>query len=171
MAESYTKYKKEIKEYLTHKYKKEIEILDVGAGEGTYYTLLKSNFRNIDAVEVFKPNIEKYDLESKYRKVYNKDIREFRYKYYDLVIFGDVLEHLETEEAQEVLKYALQHSIEVLVAVPYLYEQGIMEDNVYEIHKQADLTPSVMQKRYPSLELLYGDDKYGYYVKKGSIRK
>lgn len=162
MASSYRYYKEEIRGYLLEK-DPDIEILDVGAGCGTYSLLLGDYFKNIDAVEVHKPNIDKYELEKKYRKVYNKDIREMEYNY-DLVIFGDILEHLEVEDAQKVLRYAIEHSKCVIVAVPYLYKQGIVEDNVYEIHKQDDLTKEIMEERYPELRLLIGNEEYGYYI-------
>jgi len=160
---SYDYYKKEVKEYLENRYG-DIRVLDVGAGDGKWGKLLK--YKEMDGVEVFKPNIEKYHLEDIYRTVYNEDIRDFKYGWYDLVIFGDVLEHLEVEEAQEVLRYACQHSKEVLVAVPYEYKQGIEYGNVYEIHKQDDLTPEIMKERYPELRELYRNDVYGYYVRK-----
>lgn len=166
MGTSYTYYKTDVRNYVINNFKEEVEILDVGAGCGTYYDLLGEYFRNIDGVEAYAPNIERYRLESKYRHIYNKDIRDFEYAYYDIVIFGDVLEHLEVKEAQKVLKYAIEHSIEVIVAVPYMYEQGIVEGNVYEIHKQPDLTPENVLERYPELELLFGNEEYGYYVRK-----
>lgn len=167
---SYKWGKKEIKEYICNNYKGEVEILDVGAGMGTYYELLKDNYKKIDGVEVFRPNVERYRLERKYRKVYCIDIRNFKYVYYDLVIFGDILEHLEVKEAQEVLKYALEHSRSVIVAVPYCYVQGEVEGNVYEIHKQDDLTKENVKERYPELELLIGDERYGYYVGRKEVK-
>ena len=119
----------------------------------------------MDAVEVFKPNIDNYQLKQKYHKVYNIDIKDFEYGNYDIIIFGDIIEHLEVKEAQEVLKYAFSKCKEMIVAVPYQLEQGIEEDNIYEIHKQPDLTPKIMEERYPYLKLLYKNDLYGYYVK------
>lgn len=162
MASSYSFYKKELKEYLK-KYDPEIEILDVGAGCGTYALLLGDYFNNIDCVEVYKPNIERYELNKRYRKAYNEDIRNFKYEWYDVVIFGDILEHLEIEEAQEVLEYAMKHSKQVIAAVPYEYKQGIVEGNEYEIHKQDDLTPKIMKERYPMLKELFRNELYGYY--------
>ena len=44
--------------------------------------------------------------------------------------------------------------------------QDAIEDNIYEIHKQDDLTKDNVLKRYPRLELLYGNEEYGYYIKK-----
>ena len=165
MAYSYGFYKSEIKEYLKSKFKENIKILDVGAGCGTYYDLLSDYFRYIDAVEVFKPNIVNYNLKQKYHRVYNSDIKDFKYDFYDVIIFGDIIEHLDTNEAQDVLNYAYTRCKEMIVAVPYELEQGIEEDNVFEIHKQADLTPKIMKERYPMLKELYSNELYGYYVK------
>lgn len=168
VATSYKYYKEEVKEYLKSRFNKDIKILDVGAGSGTYYELLKDYFDNMEAVEVFKPNIEKYELEKKYKKVYNVDIKDFRYpKFkYDIIIFGDIIEHLEVEEAFKVLMYAYERCKEMIVAVPYMYEQGIEEGNVYEIHKQDDLTDEVVLERYNMLKPLYKNELYGYYIKK-----
>ena len=166
MGGSYSIYKEDVAKYLKDKFKRNATILDVGAGRGTYYFYLSDYFVNIDAVEVFKPNIEKHHLESLYRKVYNENIKDFEYEHYDIIIFGDILEHLEVKEAQEVLKYALERCDEVIVAVPYMYPQGAIKDNIYEIHKQPDLTKENMLERYPDLKLLIGCDAYGYYIKK-----
>lgn len=166
MAYSYSYFKEDIADYLKSKFDKRAKILDVGAGSGTYYNYLGDYFKSMDAVEVFEPNIKEFDLENKYRKVFNVDIKDFEYGYYDIIIFGDILEHLNVEDAQKVLEYALDRCEELVVAVPYLYEQGICHDNVYEIHLQPDLTKGVMEERYPYLKLLYSNDEYGYYIKK-----
>jgi 2-polyprenyl-3-methyl-5-hydroxy-6-metoxy-1,4-benzoquinol methylase len=157
MAGSYPYYKKEVTQYLKDNFPTTAKVLDVGAGCGTYYEYLKDYFDNIEAVEVFEPNIKNFNLEQKYKKVYNINILDFKYDYYDIIIFGDILEHLETAEAQQVLDYAFDRCKELIVAVPYLYPQGIEEDNIYEIHKQDDLTNEIMLERYPKLKLLYGD--------------
>ena len=168
MATSYSFYKDQVKEYLKEKFTENSTILDVGAGEGTYYNLLHDYYKNIDAVEVFKPNIDNFELEKKYREVYNINICDFKYSKYDIIIFGDIIEHLKVKDAQKVLKYAYNMCDEMIVAVPYECKQGIAEDNIYEIHKQDDLTPELVLKRYPMLKLLYKNDLYGYYVKDGS---
>lgn len=165
MATSYAIYKKEITDYLKEKFDRNIKILDVGAGEGTYLPFLQDYFTSIEAVEVFKPNIDNFRLEERYNKVYNVNIKDFKYDFYDVIIFGDIIEHLEVKEAQEVLKYALNRCKEMIVAVPYLNPQGIEEENIFEIHKQDDLTDEIMKERYPYLKNVFKNDKYGYYVK------
>lgn len=163
MASSYNDFKEDIKKYIEDKFDKDITILDVGAGSGTYKKLLDDY--KMDAVEVFEPNIEEYKLKELYEHVFNTDIKDFTYDYYDLIIFGDIIEHLNVKEATEVLKYAYNHSKEVIVAVPYLYKQGIEYGNEYEIHKQDDLTHELFLERYPFMKLLMKNDRYGYYVK------
>ena len=164
-ATSYPFFKEEVRDYLKEKFDNECEILDVGAGCGNYYNLLGNFYNKIDAVEIFEPNIKNYELENKYRKVYNIDICNFKYDFYDIIIFGDIIEHLSVKEAQDVLKYAFERCEEMIVAVPYMCEQGEYGGNVYEIHKQDDLTKENILERYPMLKLLYADDIYGYYVK------
>lgn len=165
MAYSYSFYKEEVRDYLKSKFKGNAKVLDIGAGCGTYWNLLHNDFKLIDAVEVFKPNIDKYNLKSKYHRVYNINIKDFQYGNYDIIIFGDIIEHLDINDAQNVLKYALNRCKEIIVAVPYELEQDEVDGNIHEIHKQDDLTPEIMKERYPYLKLLYKNDLYGYYVK------
>lgn len=165
MATSYATYKKEITDYLKSKFDKNAKILDVGAGEGTYLPFLQDYFTNIEAVEVFKPNIDNFNLEQRYKKVYNTNIIDFEYDFFDIIIFGDIIEHLSVNEAQNVLKRAYNRCKEMIVAVPYLSKQGIEENNIYEIHKQDDLTDELMKDRYPYLKNVFKNDVYGYYVK------
>ena len=163
-GESYKVFKPEVRQWVYDNFEENSTILDVGIGCGTYWDLLNGKFKNIDGVEVFKPNIDQLQGK-KYREIFNVDIKDFKYDYYDLVIFGDILEHLTIEDAKSVLDYAFKHSKNVIVAVPYMYEQDEIYGNKYEKHLQPDLTSSIMIERYPELTLLYGDNLYGYYIK------
>lgn len=162
---SYNDFKPEIKNWIVKNFKNDSTILDVGPGCGTYWNLLHDHFTNIDAVEVFKPNIDDFNLETKYSNVFNIDIKDFKYEYYDLIIFGDILEHLEIKEAQNVLDYAYDRCKNLIVAVPYMLPQKPIYGNKYEEHKQPDLTQKNVLERYPKLKLLYGNSRYGYYIK------
>ena len=166
MPYSYELYKQEVKDWICSNFDENARILDVGAGSGTYWNLLNDKFKHIDCVEVFVPYIEQFELGKKYENVFISDIIDFKYDNYDLIIFGDIIEHLDVSEAQRVLDYAYGRCKDFIVAVPYLYEQGECYNNEHEVHKQPDLTPELVAERYPYLQLLYGDDVYGYYVKK-----
>lgn len=166
MAKSYPYFKEDIKDYIIKKFPdKHATILDVGAGEGTYYNLLGDYYEKICAVEIFEPNIKKFKLREKYEEVLEADIVDTHYNWFDLIIFGDIIEHLTILEAKQVLEYAFERCKEMIVAVPYEYPQGEIDGNKYEIHIQDDLTPEIMKERYPFLKLLFGNKEYGYYIK------
>ena len=118
----------------------------------------------MDAVEIFEYNYTY--CRPYYRNAWNIDIKDFEYGYYDLIIFGDVIEHMTVEDAQKVLRYAWTRCKDMIVAVPFLYVQDEMYGNKYEKHIQDDLTPELFDERYPGFEKLYDTGmNYCYYHK------
>src|SRR6056300_534414 len=93
-------------------------IVDVGAGSGTYYNLFVEEFSMLkDArwigLEVWKRAIEKWGIDKVYSSVINEDARTFdwtKVSNIDLVIMGDVLEHMKKEEAVALVDKVLDHS-------------------------------------------------------------
>ena len=139
--------------------------LDVGACDGKWHSLLGDHF-TMDAVEIFQPNITKHKLKRKYRQVFNLDIVDLEYRWYDLIIFGDVIEHLTVPDAQMVLRYAYPRCKDMIIAVPYLWSQDEIYGNQWEKHIQNDLTDEVFNIRYPGFERIIGFNDYGYYHKR-----
>lgn len=126
-------------------------VLDMGAGKGTYSDLLRDLVETIDAVEIWHPYIEEYDLHNKYDAVYNNDIRGFTTggNHYDLVIFGDVLEHMTEDEALYTWGWVPDYSKAGMISVPIIhYPQGAEFNNPYEVHVQEHLTPEYVQETY-----------------------
>jgi hypothetical protein len=117
-------------------------VLDVGAGCGTYRTLLRlaGYAGTIDAIEVWRPYIDRFHLLDRYDDVYEQDVREWRMQHfegYDVVIFGDVLEHMSAEDAVRVWNRAMIAPMRVL-SIPIIhYPQGDLNNNPYEIHVDA----------------------------------
>ena len=143
--------------------------LDVGACNGVWYDLL-GNYLKMDAVEIFWPNIIVHDLPAKYEQVIYGNILDYKYEWYDLIIFGDVIEHMTVEDAKKVLAYAWPRCKDMIVAVPYEYEQDEIYGNKWEKHIQPDLTPKVFAERYPDLELFYDTGhQYAYYHKRSAF--
>ncbi len=164
MPYSYGYFKKEFYEHLFDNFKVNINILDVGAGSGSYGTLLKQDFTNIDCIEAFAPYRKQFDLDNIYRNVFIGDIREFNFFLYDYLILGDILEHLPTNEAQMLLEKITASNVYCMVAVPYMMPQDAVGGNDYEIHHQDDLTHEVFMERYPYMRLLFKNELYGLYV-------
>ena len=156
--------KRETIEWIVKNFSKGSTALDVGACDGKWGKLL-NDYLIIDGVEIYAPNIAKHNLESIYRKVFNCDIKDLTYKHYDLIIFGDVLEHMSVEDAQKVLEYAWDRCRNLIVAVPYQWVNRSHYGNPYEVHIQDDLTPEIVLERYPKLKPLFIYERYGYYTK------
>ena len=125
-------------------------ILDVGACDGKWAQLLRAAGYEgrIDACEAFKPNAAR--ILELYDDVFVGDIGSYwyRYYYYDVAIFGDVIEHMDVLAAQSVLFYAAHNCGEVIVGVPFNYPQGELYGNPWERHIQDDLTPEIFEERY-----------------------
>jgi hypothetical protein len=77
---------------------------------------------------------------------------------------GDVLEHIEVDNAKALLEEVEMLNKKCLVAIPYLYPQGAHEGNVYETHHQPDLTHEIFLIRYPNMSCLIRNNQYGYYI-------
>lgn len=161
---SYNEGKLEVVEWVKQNFPKGSTCLDVGACDGKWFSLL-GDYLAMDAVEIFLPNIDKHDLRNKYRMVYGVDIAYLPYKWYDLIIFGDVLEHMTVAKAQKVVEYARPRCKDMIIAVPYLYTQPPIYGNQWEEHIQNDLTPEIFDKRYPGFTPIIKFNDYGYYHK------
>ena len=165
MPNSYKFFKPEIRQWFIDNVPTSMRILDVGPGQGTYSDLLRDIGYRMDAVEVWAPYVDQFNLRSKYDNVYVADILDFNVSDYDFIILGDVLEHIPVDKAQDLLTDFDVMNKRFLVAVPYMMSQdGAEYGNDYETHHQEDLTPDIMLERYPGLEKLYDNQWYGYYV-------
>lgn len=165
---SLNKGKKEAVQWIKENFEKGAECLDVGACNGKWFDLV-GDYLTMDAIEIWMPNIRKYELVKKYRMVICSDIIKANYLFYDLIIFGDVLEHMSVSEAQKVIEYARPRCRDMLIAIPFLYEQGAKNGNPFEIHIQDDLTPELFEQRYPGFKPIFMSDNYAYYVKNNNI--
>jgi len=126
-------------------------ILDVGAGSGTYFRLM-SHIKefNWSAVEVWKPYIDKYNLNQLYHTVHNTNIKDFIWdKDYDLTITGDILEHLSKEDAVIIVNNILSHSKFLLISIPIVhYPQDEINNNPFEYHVKDDWSHSEMLQTF-----------------------
>ena len=158
-----------ITDFLVSNYPENYSVLDVGPLDGRWWYSLHNHFKKIDAVEAFEPYIEKYALKEKYENVFISDICTFEFDYYDIIILGDVLEHIPVNKAQELVKKLCDKCKQLLIIIPFEYPQDEIDDNKYQIHHQEDLTDEIFLNRYEGLELLIKDELRGAYIKKGTM--
>jgi hypothetical protein len=139
-----------------------LDILDVGPGAGTWGRLIQEQAGHfelppvVDCIEAHGPYVERFDLGAVYSQVFVGDVRHWDWggcdyitvaesdqpvgqgipKWtWDLVILGDVLEHMTKPEALAVVDQALAHADAVLVVVPLgEWPQGPEEGNPLEAH-------------------------------------
>lgn len=162
---SYDYGKIEVVNYIYQHFAPGSTCLDVGACDGKWHDLL-GHYLIMDAVEIWAPNIIEHRLKNKYRRVWECDAYDFRYDRYDLIIFGDVIEHMTVEKAQRVLEYAYPRCKDMIIGVPFLYHQDELYGNPWEKHIQEDLTEENFAERYPQYKLLLkAANDYAYYTK------
>jgi hypothetical protein len=120
-------------------------VTDVGPGEGTYAKLFRPERKGIwwTAIEIHKPYVAKYKLKSTktrsmYDEIHVEDARESDDHLFhrDLVIFGDVLEHMPREDAIALLQKAEQAGAwNILVSLPIVEApQSEVDGNPHEAH-------------------------------------
>lgn len=112
-------------------------VLDVGAGAGAYGLLARSinPTARIDGIEVWKPYINEFNLEAIYDNLYNYEAKNHKVWTYDLVIFGDILEHMSKEDAFDLFETAAKSCTYILFSIPIVHlPQGAWGGNPYETH-------------------------------------
>lgn len=116
--------------------------LDVGVGAGKYGAMLHEVFPGIvvHGIEGWAKYVVQFNeaYKKNYASVVNVDAREwFRTTpewQTDLVVFGDVLEHLGYSEALDMVHRAAYHCRYMLLVWPERRLQGVYEGNELEVH-------------------------------------
>ena len=130
-------------------------VLDVGAGAGVYADLLRPALpgMHITALEPWQPYIWRFALLGKYDAVTMRDVRTVDYFDYDLVIFGDVLEHMSKDDALAVWDKVSQQARRAVISIPIIhYPQGEEEGNPYEVHVKDDWTTSEVLESFAGID-------------------
>lgn len=126
-------------------------VLDVGVGFGRWGMIvrefcdvwfgrvMKSDWKvHIEGIEAFKENISEYHY-AFYDHIHIGDAREVIFSLgnsWDVVIFGDVLEHFEREVAERILNWCLENSSYIMINIPLGsdWSQSDSYENPYERH-------------------------------------
>jgi SAM-dependent methyltransferase len=137
-------------------------LLDIGCGFGKYGVLLR------EYLDIWNERIESPSWNFKLTGIeafgpYRNPIHDYVYDAvhfceaqqilptmgeFDVVLIADVIEHLEMENARELVSECLRHSPVVVISTPTeFYPQQALCDNPYEIHRnlftKRDFPPDV----------------------------
>jgi hypothetical protein len=165
--------------------------LDLGVGEGAYFNWLNhlyvpggDKFKTMDqnwainqgplagafwlGIEIWTPYIKKFNLEDKYNKIINDDIRTVDYSsmgYFDVAIAGDVLEHMSKEDAVSVVNKVLDISTYLFINIPIIhYPQEEYDGNPYEAHIKDDWSHKEMRDTFPQILKSKASRRVGVYM-------
>lgn len=120
-------------------------LLDVGAGCGTYARPWcgQADPPYLIGVEAWRPYVGRFDLNMLYDQVIVRDIRDLfpsEWPRVDVVVLGDVLEHMTREDAVrvwELARYAARKA--VYLSIPVVHSpQGHINGNPFEQHVVED---------------------------------
>ncbi|HEY9840951.1 MAG TPA: class I SAM-dependent methyltransferase, partial [Candidatus Obscuribacterales bacterium] len=143
-------------------------ILDVGAGSGTYSLLLRSRLPQAEwtALEIWEPWRERFELDQRYNRVIMADARSWEIDGdYDLVLMGDILEHMQKAEAQDLVLRLLHHCQLLLIAIPIVpMAQEAWEGNPYEAHIKDDWSDAEVRASFPNISLAFIGAEVGVYL-------
>ena len=142
-------------------------MLDVGAGAGIYAHVFAQHFPNVErfAVEAWTPYINEFELQRVYTEVFNHDIRDHRYFNYDIVIFGDVLEHMTKEDALAVWSKVAKKAMYALISIPIVHcPQDAVNGNPFEKHVKDDWTHEEVLATFPQITQFVTSGIVGSYL-------
>ncbi len=130
-------------------------VLDVGAGQGVYLNLIRESLGQnviVSAVEVWKPYIDQFNLENRYDHLYPIDVREMIDFDYDLVILGDILEHMTELDAIYLWERISKKARYAIISIPIIhYHQDAINGNPYEVHVDEDWNTERVLKIFHSI--------------------
>jgi predicted nicotinamide N-methyase len=115
--------------------------LDLGAGAGKYGSIVKEINPSIEtiAVEVEKDYLEKFNLRSIYHEIWNAPVinlirPEYLDSRFDIVMAGDIFEHLKKSEGIDLLNFLIYRSRWIIVEFPHRYLQNAVDGYNSEAH-------------------------------------
>jgi len=137
-------------------------IVDIGPGSGTYINLIKEQAGCcVDArwigVEIWAPYIEQFRLRERYNDIINADVRTVDWTQLkpDVVIAGDVLEHMTKPDAVKLVDQILAVAKTLIVSIPirHMPQDEHAYENPHEAHIKDDWSHEEVM------------DTWGHYVK------
>ena len=144
-------------------------VIDVGVGHGTYLKLLRPAVPGPrwTGIEAWAPYIARFQLNRIYDQIVVADVRFVDFRKLppaELMIFGDILEHMSKEQALAVIGEALTHCRFVLASIPVVaFPQEAFGGNPFEAHIKSDWSDAEARESFPCLAFGAIDHEIGVY--------
>jgi len=117
-------------------------VLDIGAGDGKWGSLIdKERIKSICALEVWGPHAAKLMDSYAYDSVIQDDMLNtdrIAYNSFNVIIFGDVLEHVEKDKGIGLIKFLKANTKAIIlltIPISLCIQDGWVYGNPYETHK------------------------------------
>ncbi|SDP38860.1 Methyltransferase domain-containing protein [Nakamurella panacisegetis] len=143
-----------------------LDVVDVGPGVGTYAKLLAGpSVGRIVGIEIFEPYVTTYRLHEYYDEIIIGDVREVELPSTDVVILGDVAEHMTEEQALDLwARSAAAARRAVYLSIPIVhYPQGEIEGNEHEHHVVDDWDHDKVMSAFPGIGRYFTGNEVGVY--------
>ncbi|GAA2003856.1 methyltransferase domain-containing protein [Nakamurella flavida] len=143
-----------------------LTVLDIGPGVGTYAKLLRGPaVDHLIGVEIYEPYVHTYRLREYYDEVIVGDAREVTFPAADVVILGDVAEHMSREDALALwAKAAAAARRAVYLSIPIVhYPQGEIEGNCHEVHVVDDWNHDTVRAAFTGIGEFWTGTEVGVY--------
>jgi Methyltransferase domain len=145
-------------------------IIDVGCGDGSAQVFYGAHapLASWTGIEVWGPYEERFGLRERYDKLIIADAREVPFQPCDLMIFGDVLEHMPEEDAIALWNRARESARYLVVGIPIVpMPQEAWEGNEHEAHV-SDWTYEKVLTTFPGIASAARGENVGAFIADGS---
>lgn len=140
-------------------------MLDIGCGQGTYAKMFPD--ARWTGVEVWEPYIGQFRLNDFYEQIIVADARSASFASlgrFDVAMLGDVLEHMEKEEARDLLERVKAIADTVIVSIPIgYYPQEAYNGNPHEKHITDNWTDADFRETFGDPTVGYIENEIGVY--------
>jgi hypothetical protein len=143
-------------------------VIDIGPGDGTYAKLMRPHHRaHWVGIEAWGPYITTYQLDQLYDVAHVADARLVDWSWFltaDLVIAGDVLEHMSRLHASVLLDGLKLQFPNLLIAIPVLHlDQDAVNGNPFERHIDHWTYEAMLNELNPGVVDTWKGDVLAYY--------
>ena len=143
-----------------------VSVLDVGPGVGTYARLLAGlPLERITGLEVWEPYVRTYHLDRFYDEIIIGDARVTELPKADVVILGDVVEHMSRAEGLQLWqRCGAAARRAVFLSIPIVhYPQHEIEGNPFEVHVEEDWSHESVLSSFGGISAWWQGSEVGVY--------